>query len=74
MQKKNFKTHTINVHGPNAQPKLKQIPGQQKISFGKREVEPEPERQEPGQSVKRVKTSEGDNLTDNISTTFNLRP
>ena len=72
MQKKNFKTHTINVHGPNAQPKLKQIPGQQKISFGKREVEPEPERQEPGQSVKRVKTSEGDNLTDNISTTFNL--
>ena len=41
---------------PWPKPKLKQIPGQQQIYFGKREVEPEPEREEPGQSVKRVKT------------------
>ena len=41
-----------------AQPKLNQIPEQQNISFGKRKVEPEPEREEPGQSGKRVKTSD----------------
>ena len=77
--KKRIQTHTINVHGPNAQPKLKQIQGQQKISFEKREVQSEPEREKPGQSVKRVKTSvehleqnNTQNLTDNISTTVNL--
>ena len=53
---KNLKTHTINVHGPKAQPMLKQLPGQQKLSFGKREAEKEIE--EPDHSPKRVKTSE----------------